>query len=270
MGAAEPVRSTVRLEGTPNFRDLGGLTTVDGRRVRPGLLFRSEGPAYLGANDVATLQGLGIRTVCDLRSEGERRTHPNHWTDDGSLLNIEVDIDVRVVGNKAWDLMRANPTVAGGRAAMMYNYRAMGRAMERPFRQLVDHLLEGSRVPVLIHCTAGKDRTGVVIALLLHALGVTTPEIEADYVLSARHMGVTRFAEGLRRMFDDLGIVDPPSELLAMVVGVEAPYLHCAIEEIVRDSSTLERFFEERIGLNKSRRAALQDMFIEAPPESGL
>jgi hypothetical protein len=78
-------------------------------------------------------------------------------------------------------------------------------------------------------------------------------------------MGVTRFADGLRRMFDELGIIDPPAELLAMPVGVEVGYLDCAMQEIVRDTVTLDRFFEERISLDKSRRTALRDLLLETP-----
>jgi len=257
-------RDGVRLQGAPNFRDLGGLATLDGRTVRPRLLFRSEGPAHFNANDVATLRGLGIRTVCDLRSDGERAAHPNQWCEDGAILPIDIAIDVRVVGNKAWDLMRADPTAAGGRAAMAYNYRTMGRCMEGAFRQLIDHLLQPHKVPVLIHCTGGKDRTGVMIALLLHALGVKADQIEADYLLSSQYTGGPRFAAGLRKMFDDLGIADPPPELLALIVGVEAPYLKTAMDEILRGTGTLDRFFEERIGLDESRRAKLQDLLLHS------
>jgi protein-tyrosine phosphatase len=255
-------RHGVRLEGAPNFRDLGGLTTLDRRTVRPRLLFRSEGPAHFNANDVATLHSLGIRTVCDLRSDGERTEHPNHWCDDSALLPIDIAIDVRVVGNEAWDVMRADPTAAGGRAAMAYNYRAMGRCMEGAFRRLIDHLLQPHKVPVLIHCTGGKDRTGVMIALLLHALGVRPDQIDADYRLSSQHTGGPRFAAGLRKMFDDLGIADPPPELLASIIGVEAAYLKVAMDEILHGTGTLHRFFEERIGLDESRRAALQDILL--------
>jgi protein-tyrosine phosphatase len=257
-------RDSVRLEGAPNFRDLGGLTTLDRRRVRPRLLFRSEGPAHFNTNDVATLRGLGIRTVCDLRSDGERAAHPNQWCDDSALLPINIAIDVRVVGNEGWDFVRADPTAAGGRAAMAYSYRAMGRCVEGAFRQLIGHLLQPGKVPVLIHCTGGKDRTGVVIALLLHALGVKPDQIEADYLLSSQHTGGPRFAAGLRKMFDDLGVVDPPPELLASIIGVEAAYLKVAMEEILRGTGTLDRFFEERIGLDESRRAALEDIFLHA------
>ena len=264
QGGANAAVDQVRLEGAANFRGLGGLTTLEGRRVRPGTLYRSEGPAHFTERDAATLRALEIRTVCDLRSDAERSTHPNDWCSGGALLHIDIAIDVRVVGNRAWDFMRADPTAAGGRAAMAYNYRAMGRSMTGAFRRLIDHLLEPRKVPVLIHCTGGKDRTGVMVALLLHALGVAPEQIEADYVLSAQHTGGPRFAAGLRKMFDDLGIVDPPAELLALVVGVEAPYLKVAMDEILGGDS-LDRFFEERIGLGRGRRAALQDLFLQAP-----
>jgi len=260
-GGVNDVRDEVRLEGAPNFRGLGGMTTLDGRRVRPGTLFRSEGPAHFSERDVLTLRTLGISTVCDLRSDAERCAHPNHWCGSAALLNIDIAIDVRVVGNQAWDLMRADPTPAGGRAAMAYNYRAMGRSMTGAFRQLTDHLLQPRKVPVLIHCTGGKDRTGVMVALLLHALGVAPDQIEADYVLSSKYTGGVRFAAGLRKMFDDLGIVDPPAELLNLIVGVEAPYLKLAMDEILGGDS-LDRFFKERIGLDEFRRAALQDIFL--------
>src|ERR1700722_21909 len=263
-GGVSGARDDLRLEGAPNFRGLGGLTALDGRRVRPRMLFRSEGPAHFSESDAATLRGLGIRTVCDLRSDAERGAHPNHWCGAAALLNIDIAIDVRVVGNQAWDLMRADPTPAGGRAAMAYNYRAMGRSMTGAFRQLIDHLLQPRKVPVLIHCTGGKDRTGVMVALLLHALGIPADQIEADYLLSSKYTGGVRFAAGLRKMFDDLGIVDPPAELLALIVRVEAPSLKMGMDEILAGDS-LDRFFEERVGLGGGRRAALQDLFLEAP-----
>jgi protein-tyrosine phosphatase len=258
-------RDSLRLEGAPNFRDLGGLTATDGRRLRPRLLFRSEGPGYFNQNDQATLRSLGVRTVCDLRSDGERSAHPNHWCGDAPLLNVGIPIDARVLGNKAWELMQADPTAAGARAAMAYNYRAIGRTIADPFRRLIDHLMTPRKVPLLVHCTAGKDRTGVVVALLLHALEVPADQIEADYLLSSRFAVGTALPAAVRKMFGDLGIVDPPPELTALIVGVEAAYLELAMDEMLRGIETLERFFEERIGLDRSRRAALQEIFLEAP-----
>jgi protein tyrosine/serine phosphatase len=108
-----------------------------------------------------------------------------------------------------------------------------------------------------------------MIALLLHALDVSADQIEADYVLSSRFAGGTRLAAALRKMFDDLGIADPPPELSALIVGVEAAYLKVAMDEMLRGIGTLERFFEERIGLDRHRRAALQDIFLQAPSPLG-
>jgi protein-tyrosine phosphatase len=255
--------ANVTLEGAPNFRDLGGLRTIDGRTVRQGVIFRSEGPAHFNRNDVATLTSLGIRTICDLRSEGERQAHPNEWCGQGPLLNIDIDIDLRVAGNEAWELLRANPSVEGVRAAMVFNYRALGRAMEAPFRTLVDHLIDRRAVPVLVHCTGGKDRTGVIIALLLHALGVPNDAIVEDYVLSTRFAGGPRFVPVIRRMFADLDIADPPPDAVQLIAGVEASYLDAAMEALLSESRTLDRFFEERIGLDASRRAVLQEMCLE-------
>jgi protein-tyrosine phosphatase len=261
--AADADASAPRLEGAPNFRDLGGLRSVDGRTLRPRVLYRSEGPAHFNARDIATLQALNIRTVCDLRSDGERRADPNEWCSEQARLHIDIPIDVRVAGNRAWDLMRCDPTAAGGRAAMAYNYRGLGRSMEAPFRQLIEHVLRGSQVPLLIHCTGGKDRTGVMVALLLHALGISETQIEEDYLLTNAFANDGRFAAGLRKMFDDLGIVDPPAELLELIVGVEASYLHVAMQEILRGTGSLERFFAERVGIDPSRREALKDIFLE-------
>jgi hypothetical protein len=103
-----------------------------------------------------------------------------------------------------------------------------------------------------------------MVALLLHALGIPADQIEADYLLSSKYTGGVRFAAGLRKMFDDLGIVDPPAELLALIVGVEAPYLKIGMDEILAGDS-LDRFFGERVGLGDGRRAALQDLFLQAP-----
>ena len=231
-GGVNDVRDEVRLEGAPNFRGLGGLTTLDGRRVRPGTLFRSEGPAHFSERDVATLRTLGIRTVCDLRSDAERSAHPNHWCSDTALLHIDIAIDVRVVGNRAWDLMRADPTPAGGRAAMGYNYRAMGRSMAGAFRQLIDHLLQPRKVPVLIHCTGGKDRTGVMMALLLHALGMVCPNMAVAHVF-ANHCAILGFYQSVVITLSGpaFGLLDQKRaqqlghrgiEELAAVIGVEA------------------------------------------------
>jgi protein-tyrosine phosphatase len=98
----------MKLEGVPNFRDLGGLACPDGRRVRRGVLYRSGRPAYLTDSDKQKLGSLGLRLVCDLRSPRESR----HSGDDSycaytpAVVNLDVSADLRVVGNEALAILQ--------------------------------------------------------------------------------------------------------------------------------------------------------------------
>ena len=165
-----------------NFRDLGGLSTTDGRRVRSGLVYRCEGPASFQDSHGSALRGLKLGMVCDLRSAAERTAAPNGWCDDQTrLLDFDMSQDLRARGADGWAALRADPSEQGARRAMTANYAAMPAALA-PFMPALFGALAERRTPLLIHCTAGKDRTGVAIALLLLALGVARDEMLADYL----------------------------------------------------------------------------------------
>ena len=166
-----------RLEGAPNFRDLGGYHTRDGSRVRRGQLFRSQSLAYLTDADVDALHDLGVQLVCDLRSDGERRRSPNrlHPQFDGERLEIGIDADLRANGNPFLAAIASDPTPAAARRVMLSIYSDLPNAFAVIWPHLIDGLLERERLPALIHCTAGKDRTGFACALLLLALARAVP-----------------------------------------------------------------------------------------------
>ena len=127
-----------------NFRDLGGLPTQDARRVRHGLLFRSEGPASFFDDHRAELGALGIRSVCDLRSAGERDTAPNDWCGpECRILNLDMNTDLRAQGEDIWESLRRDPSAENARRVMTENYRMMPQALEAHMLPLVDALLNG-------------------------------------------------------------------------------------------------------------------------------
>ena len=157
-----------------NVRDLGGLTTADGRRVRRGALIRSDQLCRLSDGGRAALIAHGVRTVIDLRTPAEVERDPDPiWHDHG--------VDYQLIPQQSEQLWREPEWVARTRAerdAMAIDQRAeqivtMARAV-------------ASAVPggVLIHCLAGKDRTGIAVAVLLALVGVTEADIAADYTLS--------------------------------------------------------------------------------------
>lgn len=177
-----------RLSAVFNFRDLGGLPAADGRTVRCGVLFRSDSFHEAPAADVEYLAGeLGIRRVLDLRSETEVDADSA-----GALARAGADYQQFPIGNGPGDAIAAAPS--GQRLALRY-------------RQYLEHFPDSlvgvlravaatDGEPTVIHCRAGKDRTGVAVALLLSVLGVSDEDVAADYALTGEAMD--RILERLR------------------------------------------------------------------------
>lgn len=166
---------TIPLEGCFNFRDLGGYTGRDGRRLRWRQLFRADGLHRLTAADLAQVGDLGVRTVIDLRTEGEvanrGRIDPDHPVAYYNLPLLDV---LPPEGEMAsWAL----PTYVGEHYLSMLGSTAT-------IRRSLELLSDPASYPALFHCMAGKDRTGVLSALVLQLVGVSEDDIVADYVLS--------------------------------------------------------------------------------------
>jgi protein-tyrosine phosphatase len=163
---------------------MGGLPSLDGRYVRRGVLYRSEALLTPHPEDAARLQSLAIKLICDLRGHQERAAAPNERWHGNSIEIVEMDIiaDTRNAFD-AWEDLQGSSGAASAREMMLSTYRAFPAAAAGHLRTLFNRLAEGS-VPLLIHCTAGKDRTGFVAALLLLALGVPLAAVYTDYLAS--------------------------------------------------------------------------------------
>ena len=162
--------SRVRVvDGAHNLRDLGGLATLDGRRVRRGRVFRGDYPGFAHADPDAYAE-LGLRTVVDLRRGTEAAVECVDWAALG-------------VAHRRW------PLTAGREDSWHARYPAYLSRRPETVVGAVREAMRPAGHPVLFHCAAGKDRTGVVAALLLALLGVAEEDIVADYLLSAASVG---------------------------------------------------------------------------------
>lgn len=159
----------IRLPGTRNLRDVGGYPAGRGRRTRWRTLFRTDALDSLPADSQATIRDLGIRAVIDLRWPNEVAQSPNVFADDA------------VVRYRNIPLLDDDPTRQIGLAAI---YRHMLDERAEQLAEVTQTLLGPAGLPAVIGCAAGKDRTGVTIALLLSAVGVPAEVIVADYVLT--------------------------------------------------------------------------------------
>ncbi len=172
---------TLELEGSVNFRDLGGYPTRDGRTVAWRRLFRADGLHKLTPADRAHLAGLGLATVVDLRTRDEAEQRGRFPVDDLPVHYVELPLTDVLPAPEELPEWRQSSYVAGRYAAMVVEGAPALTAA-------VGVLAGDGALPAVVHCSAGKDRTGVLSALVLAFLGVPDEEIVADYALSAAAM----------------------------------------------------------------------------------
>ncbi len=163
-----------------NFRDLGGYRTVDGRAVRWGRLYRSGSLAELTAADVAYLDRLGLKLSCDLRSVEEMHTHPDKLPPRTAALHRPIVAEVSRL-QRIVTLVRLRHRI---RELLQSVYAIMIDQNGPIFAGILRLAADPANLPLVFHCTAGKDRTGLAAALLLLALGVPEETVIADYTLS--------------------------------------------------------------------------------------
>ena len=240
----------LNLEGASNFRDLGGYAARDGRKVRWRQIFRSNHLGHVTEADIAILRSLGVRSAFDFRGTEERVTA---LCGIGGIAVHSLPIEPTVVAS-----LRAR--AAAGTAlssidaldVMRDSYRNYVRHNTPSFRALFGHLLE-DRAPLVIHCTAGKDRTGFACALILHALGVSEDVIAEDYLLTNR----------LYRR-DPNSSSDLPDEVRRVLGSVETSFLAAAFEAIAEEYGGLEGYFSDGLNLGAEQRARLKARYLEA------
>jgi protein-tyrosine phosphatase len=254
------------LAASPNFRGLGGLPAAGGRRIRGGLLYRSGALDELEEADLGVLGGLGIALCFDLRSAGERGSHPSRWPAGGEprTLAIEVATDIRAMDGAALRAMGGGMDAAGAAAMMRAIYSSMPGSCAPVLGALFGELA-ALRAPdaTVIHCTAGKDRTGFVVAMLLHALGVDEAAIRANYLESNHHYDAARHDARIAALLESSFGVAPGAEALQAITAARLDYLEAALETVRRGWGGVEAYLEACGGLDAARRRKLQEALLQ-------
>ena len=172
-------RRLIGLEAVHNFRDLGGYPTAGGRSTKWRTLFRSDGLYRLrGADDMSRVMQLGLKSVIDLRTEREQREQGIFPIDD-----IEVTFHHLSIVDVTWSDTET-PQFDDEVEFLVWGYRDMLEIGSSRFADAMHVLAQADSLPAVFHCAAGKDRTGVLAALLLSSLGVEDAHICADYGLT--------------------------------------------------------------------------------------
>lgn len=268
-GRGEAVRVAERLlplEGGRNFRDLGGYTTPDGKRVKWGKVFRSGMMADLTDSDYDYLSDLGIKVVCDLREREEREAEPTEWRTEPAASYVTWNY-----GGTNNQLMRdlfdgGVPTAEQTRDVMTQFYHEIAYEHGPRYEFMFDQLASGN-VPLAFNCSAGKDRAGTGAALILAALGVERQQIVHDYSLSETYVDyIAEFREAAKEAGSDSPyafLAQLPVEVMAPLMRSDPAYIEATFRVLEENHGSVLAFIQSELNVTDSELAAIRSSLLE-------
>ncbi|PWJ59189.1 protein-tyrosine phosphatase [Dyadobacter jejuensis] len=246
----------IPMAGTPNFRDLGGLRTMDGRTVRWNTLFRCGDMGQLSGQDLQIIGRLNIKDVVDFRNDSEIEKSPDRYPKEYAMNRIHTPIgtsDGKDMAKFMQVVMDPSATASSVENIFAGFYEAMALGA-KDYQPLFDELLEnGYGEALLFHCTAGKDRTGLASALILSALNVPEQTIIDEYTLSNRYT-VDAFMKNPMMK----GIKPEIAEALA---GVKPQYIQASLHAIKEKYGSVAAMLERELGLDRAKIQSLVDKY---------
>ena len=263
----------VPLEGLVNFRDLGGIKTTDGKTVKWGMLYRTANlggqtdgaakvPTVIGAatpNDIAYIQDLGLKTIIDLRTDEDRQEYPETTWEGIDVVNIDVwgkDGNKLAMAYASPEIIKAlgnhdyAPENVKAMITCYYKYFVKGDAPKAAAKAFMDFMVSNNN-PVVWHCTAGKDRTGLTAAILLYALGVPEDAIQQEFLLTN---------DAYVKLFPGV-----PIDMVEAYYGVDGSgsYLDTTFSIMKADYGSIDNYLTIVCGLTPENKAALKAKYLQ-------
>lgn len=252
----------LRLATAPNFRDVGGYRTTDGKWVRTGMLYRSDQLNLLSDADLGTLRNMGIRLVCDLRTESERKGPGADRLPAGAkpliadVTGDNPDSALAVMINSPDKVRLAGPQKMQQEMANVYRQLVSSKTAQDAYRSMFERLANPIYLPAIFHCTAGKDRTGWASAVFLSIMGVPRDVIVADYMVSNTLLSAKN-AKMLAAMPDPVfrAAIEP-------LAGVSDVYINAAFDEVTKRFGTFENYLAQGLKLDAKTLELLRRLYI--------
>lgn len=253
----------LKLEGVVNFRDYGDYATAAGARIHSGRLYRSAHHGRATDADLEAIAGLGIAVVVDLRRPNERHREPSRRHAGFAARVIETDIG-DANEDPWWNFVRdSDLSEAAFRDYLTGYYRAA------PFdERLVDlysryfAALGEAEGAVLIHCAAGKDRTGILAALTHHLIGVHGDDIIADYLLTNEAIGFEQRMPLMKQAIAEGAGREPSEAAVKVAMGVDEAFLEAALAAIEAQHGTIDAYLKDVLGIDAALRAKVEARLV--------
>jgi len=261
----------IELDGQPNFRDIGGYNTVDGKTVKWCQVYRSGELPRLSDEDLMMLDSLGISTVISFLTQPEIDAKGKDRLPEG-VNEISIPIDTEDgTGGLAEEILIARQTGDFSNVAVEINpeiHRLLINIANKEYAQLMREVLDSSNRPLVFHCSHGIHRTGTATALLLIILGVPWETIREDYILSNtyRKEEVDYRLKQLRELAAKNQGINPDEVDMTNTNAfyiLETEYIDAALDEAVKNYGSLENYIKEGLGLSKEEIQKLKDELLE-------
>jgi protein-tyrosine phosphatase len=253
----------LRLEGASNFRDIGGGLTGAGRRIKPLKMFRSGELSRLTDADHDELRKLRVAFVADLRSRKECGGLHSRWPQDigSELYEADITMDSKVDGRPVMDVIREDPTPDGVTRTVAAAFRDIADLCGPALKTITWKLANGTE-PVVFHCTNGRDRTGVIAAMLLYMLGAPRESIVEDFMLTNERINVELAVENSIHAFRKAMNVDIDRETVLSVTLVRAEYIDSMFRGFELKYGSPEGYLRH-FGIDAAMRQDLQQRLLE-------
>lgn len=236
-----------------NFRDVGGVMTENGEKLKEGVLFRSEDLSKLTKQDIETFRQLNIKAICDLRMPSEQKSKVSRVGPGPGieLLSVSIhDKSQEFTHLEFFKFLVSKSTSVDFEKIMRDMYEHMAFGCHDEIKEIICFLSHTSRIPALIHCTGGKDRTGFIAAIIQLYLGVSYETVIVEYLKSNELIAekMKRTESFIRWM--SLFRISP--EQIRPVLEVRREYLEDVYQKIMKQYGDIETYLEEGCDIPRS------------------
>lgn len=258
----------IELDGTYNFRDIGGYITSENLRIKYGKLYRSDELSKLTPKDVSTLEGLNIRTIIDYRNEYERKDNEDVRISGATIHYLDPIANIAALASAEYgdqgdlyDLSKLNSKLAEHLMIEQNKEFVRSKKCKEVFSKMFELLLDEDNCAIVQHCRGGKDRTGYGVALILLILGVYKEDVIKDYLLTNKYKS-EKNEKSLAKVYQETGNEDIVKALRYLKEANEE-FLLTALDIIDVDFGGVKNYVKSELSLNENDISTLKKIYLE-------
>jgi len=251
----------IDFKKTVNFRDIGGLETKDGRTVKWGKIYRSDNLSKLKSSELKKFNDLNIKTVFDLRTTSEIKGKEDHLPENTNYVHTPtIEDNADMLSKMRKKVIRGEISEEQSLQLMFELYQGTVSDNIPLLRNLIHQILDSDK-PVLYHCSAGKDRTGIITALILSIFNVDKETIMKEYLMSNYYRKAK--IEKMIGIAKIVKVIKPHIRLKVIenFMDVDARYLNAAFDKVDSNYGGIEQFIKKELGIDDQERKHIIEKF---------